>query len=65
MSTREGIGRVLGEIADESGQGDRVRNWFRRPGYVPGHCSTSSRAAPYRIHSVPPGQQAAKARPGP
>ncbi|MEV7374692.1 CHAT domain-containing protein [Streptomyces sp. NPDC090301] len=27
--------RVLGEIADEQGQGDRVRNWFRRPGYVP------------------------------
>ncbi|KOU13191.1 hypothetical protein ADK51_35590 [Streptomyces sp. WM6368] len=27
--------RVLGEIADEQGRGDRVRNWFRRPGYVP------------------------------
>ncbi|BBC30750.1 hypothetical protein SGFS_020440 [Streptomyces graminofaciens] len=27
--------RVLGEIADEQGLGDRVRNWFRRPGYVP------------------------------
>jgi hypothetical protein len=26
---------VLGEIADDQGQGDRVRNWFRRPGYVP------------------------------
>ncbi|MFI1386712.1 CHAT domain-containing protein, partial [Embleya sp. NPDC020886] len=27
--------RVLSEIADDQGQGDRVRNWFRRPGYVP------------------------------
>ncbi|MFZ3594647.1 CHAT domain-containing protein [Streptomyces sp. BH104] len=26
---------VLGEIADDQGLGDRVRNWFRRPGYVP------------------------------
>jgi hypothetical protein len=27
--------RVLGEIADEQGIGDKVRNWFRRPGYLP------------------------------
>ncbi|MFJ1742467.1 CHAT domain-containing protein [Streptomyces microflavus] len=27
--------RVLGEIADDQGQGLRIRNWFRRPGYVP------------------------------
>jgi hypothetical protein len=26
---------VLAEIADEQGIGDRVRNWFRSPGYVP------------------------------
>ena len=27
--------RILGEIADDRGDGDRVRNWLRRPGYVP------------------------------
>ncbi|MFG3429380.1 CHAT domain-containing protein [Streptomyces californicus] len=27
--------QVLGEIADDQGQGLRIRNWFRRPGYVP------------------------------
>jgi hypothetical protein len=27
--------RVLSEIADEQGLGDKVRNWFRQPGYVP------------------------------
>lgn len=27
--------QVLGEIADDQGRGERVRNWFRRPGYVP------------------------------
>ncbi|MFL6127228.1 CHAT domain-containing protein [Actinophytocola sp.] len=26
---------VLAEIADEQGMGDRVRNWFRSPGYMP------------------------------
>lgn len=26
---------VLGEMAEEQGMGDAVRNWFRRPGYVP------------------------------
>jgi hypothetical protein len=26
---------VLGEIAGEQGVGDKVRNWFRNPGYVP------------------------------
>jgi hypothetical protein len=26
---------VLGEIADATGNGPQVRNWFRRPGYVP------------------------------
>ncbi|MGW5212343.1 hypothetical protein ACWEQO_14350 [Streptomyces sp. NPDC004051] len=27
--------KVLGEIADDQGRGEQVRNWFRRPGYVP------------------------------
>ena len=27
--------RVLGEIADDQSIGDKVRNWFRQPGYVP------------------------------
>jgi hypothetical protein len=27
--------RVLGQIADGQGVGDKVRNWFRRPGYLP------------------------------
>ncbi len=27
--------RVIGEIADDRGDGDRVRNWLRHPGYVP------------------------------
>jgi hypothetical protein len=27
--------QILGEIADEQGVGDRVRNWFRSPGYIP------------------------------
>ena len=27
--------RVLGEIADDQGDGARVRNWLRNPGYVP------------------------------
>lgn len=26
---------VLGEMADEEGCGEQVRNWFRNPGYVP------------------------------
>ncbi|MGW3425480.1 hypothetical protein [Streptomyces phaeochromogenes] len=27
--------QVLGEIADDQGGGEQVRNWFCRPGYVP------------------------------
>ncbi|WP_146057738.1 CHAT domain-containing protein [Streptomyces sp. SM10] len=27
--------QVLGEIAEDQGRGEQVRNWFRRPGYVP------------------------------
>jgi hypothetical protein len=47
--------QVLGEIADDQGPGEQVRNWFRRPGYVPeslfhlfaGHQSGSS-SPPWR-----------------
>jgi hypothetical protein len=27
--------RILGEIADDRGMGQNVRNWLRQPGYVP------------------------------
>ncbi|MFK0190573.1 CHAT domain-containing protein [Kitasatospora sp. NPDC090308] len=27
--------QVLGEIADDQGQGSLIRNWFRSPGYIP------------------------------
>ncbi|MET8700726.1 CHAT domain-containing protein [Kitasatospora sp. NPDC004723] len=27
--------QILGEIADDQGQGPRIRNWFRHPGYIP------------------------------
>ncbi|MFD9716096.1 CHAT domain-containing protein [Streptomyces sp. NPDC059076] len=27
--------QILGEIADSQGQGPRIRNWFRSPGYIP------------------------------
>ncbi|MFC8719895.1 CHAT domain-containing protein [Kitasatospora sp. NPDC057198] len=27
--------QILGEIADAQGQGPRIRNWFRSPGYIP------------------------------
>ncbi|UUU36779.1 CHAT domain-containing protein [Streptomyces sp. CA-210063] len=45
--------RVLGEIADEQGQGDRVRNWFRRPGYVPESLFYIFAGRPDRIHLTP------------
>ena len=56
--------RVLGEIADEQGQGDRVRNWFRRPGYVPESLFYVFAGRPDRIHLSSLGQQAEQARPG-
>ncbi|MFD6548740.1 CHAT domain-containing protein [Streptomyces sp. NPDC058398] len=56
--------RVLGEIADEQGQGDRVRNWFRRPGYVPESLFYVFAGRPERIHLSSVGQQAEQARSG-
>lgn len=41
---------VLGEIADEMGLGDRVRNWFRNPGYVPESLFYSFAGSPDRVH---------------
>jgi hypothetical protein len=57
--------RVLGEIADEQGQGDRVRNWFRRPGYVPESLFYVFAGRPDRIHLSSVKQQAEQARRGP
>ncbi|MER6280275.1 CHAT domain-containing protein [Streptomyces sp900105245] len=56
--------RVLGEIADEQGQGDRVRNWFRRPGYVPESLFYLFAGRPDRIHLSSLGQQVEQMRPG-
>ncbi|MFF9150325.1 CHAT domain-containing protein [Streptomyces sp. NPDC014861] len=55
---------VLGEIADEQGQGDRVRNWFRRPGYVPESLFYVFAGRPDRIHLTPPQLLMEQARPG-
>ncbi|WP_329452868.1 CHAT domain-containing protein [Streptomyces sp. NBC_01724] len=55
--------RVLGEIADEQGQGDRVRNWFRRPGYVPESLFYVFAGRPDRIHLTPPRLLIEQARP--
>ncbi|WP_344290593.1 CHAT domain-containing protein [Streptomyces synnematoformans] len=56
--------RVLGEIADEQGLGDRVRNWFRRPGYVPESLFYVFVGCPERIHLSSLGQQIEQVRPG-
>lgn len=56
--------RVLGEIADEQGQGERVRNWFRRPGYVPESLFYVFTGRPDRIHLTPLGLLVEQARPG-
>ncbi|MFF7124218.1 CHAT domain-containing protein [Streptomyces sp. NPDC008240] len=56
--------RVLGEIADEQGQGKRVRNWFRRPGYVPESLFYVFAGRPDRIHLSSLGWRAEPARPG-
>ncbi len=55
---------VLGEITDEQGQGDRVRNWFRRPGYVPESLFYVFAGRPDRIHLTPPQLLMEQARPG-
>ncbi|MGW6481988.1 CHAT domain-containing protein [Streptomyces sp. NPDC055059] len=41
---------VLGEMADEQGVGDKVRNWFKRPGYVPESLFYLMAGHPDRIH---------------
>lgn len=56
--------RVLGEIAEEQGQGDRVRNWFRRPGYVPESLFYIFAGRPDRIHLTPLELLTEQARPG-
>ncbi len=44
---------VLGEIADDLGVGPRVRNWFRRPGYVPESLFYVFAGRPERIYLCP------------
>jgi hypothetical protein len=41
---------VLGAIADDMRVGDRVRNWFRNPGYVPESLFYAFTGSPERIH---------------
>lgn len=41
---------VLGGIADDMGLGDRVRRWFRNPGYVPESLFYAFGGSPERIH---------------
>ncbi|MFI5642941.1 CHAT domain-containing protein [Streptomyces goshikiensis] len=41
---------VLGEIADDAGRGQQVRNWFQRPGYVPESLFYLFAGRPERIH---------------
>ncbi|MFF7733604.1 hypothetical protein [Streptomyces sp. NPDC007984] len=55
--------RVLGEIADEQGRGNRVRNWFRRPGYVPESLFYLFAGRPDRIHLSSLGRQVEQVRP--
>jgi hypothetical protein len=42
--------RVLAEIAEDQGIGNRVRNWFQRPGYVPESLFYVFAGRPDRIH---------------
>ncbi|WP_380229828.1 CHAT domain-containing protein [Kitasatospora misakiensis] len=42
--------QVLGEIADDQGVGAQIRNWFRRPGYVPESLFYLFAGRPERIH---------------
>ncbi|WP_196279798.1 CHAT domain-containing protein [Catellatospora paridis] len=44
---------VLAEIAEDRGIGDRVRNWFRRPGYVPESLFYIFAGCPDRIYLQP------------
>lgn len=45
--------RVLAEIADEQGNGERVRNWFKSPGYVPESLFYVFAGRPERIYLRP------------
>jgi CHAT domain len=45
--------QILGEIADEMGDGPKVRNWFRRPGYVPESLFYVFAGKPERIYLRP------------
>jgi CHAT domain len=42
--------RILGELADEQGNGPRVRNWFRHPGYVPESLFYVFAGSPERVY---------------
>ena len=46
--------RVLGEIADDQGIGDKVRNWFRQPGYVPETLFYAITGEPERVYLQDP-----------
>lgn len=45
--------QVLGEIADELGDGTRVRGWFRQPGYVPESLFYLFAGCPERVYLRP------------
>ena len=47
--------RLLGEMADEQGIGEKVRNWFRRPGYVPESLFYVFAGMPERVYLRHPG----------
>jgi len=48
---------VLGEIADKQGIGDKVRNWLRRPGYIPESLFYIFAGQPERVHLRVPGEE--------
>jgi hypothetical protein len=51
---------VLGEIADEQGMGEMVRNWFKAPGYVPESLFYVFNGRPERIYLKPLNETALK-----
>lgn len=48
---------VLAEIADDQGMGQRVRRWFKHPGYVPESLFYVFTGRPERIYLRPPAQE--------
>lgn len=56
--------RILAQIASEQGIGDRVRNWFRRPGYVPETLFYVMAGKPERVYLSDPGMTAEDDRKG-